>query len=396
MNFEHTEDRRMLADSIGRFLREQYPFETRDKIVKSHQGWSRGHWTQIAELGSVGALFGEADGGYGGTGFDIAAVFEQLGRGLVVEPFLGTLLVGRAIAAAGSDAQRLKLAEIIAGNCVAAFAHGETDAGYELAHVATRAERKGDGWVIDGTKAVVAHAEAAGLLLVSARTSCDLADEAGISLFLVPAGTPGVSMRGYPVIDGGRAADVTLEGVVLGADALLGKTGEGFGVLERAVGAGIVALAAEAVGAMDAAKDATLEYLRTRKQFGVPIGSFQALQHRMADLLLEVEQARSAVINAAAALDEPDRVQRERTLSAAKFTVGRVGTLVAEESIQMHGGIGMTWELPLSHYAKRLVMIDHWLGDEDHHLQRYVALGRSGREPALHTTNSGLGSTEEA
>ena len=212
---------------------------------------------------------------------------------------------------------------------------------------------------------------------MSARTSGDEDDEAGISLFLVSAGTPGLTVRGYGLIDGGRAAEVTLTDVKLGPDALLGEAGAGYPLLERATGRGILALCAEAVGAMDCARDATLEYLRTRRQFGTPIGSFQALQHRMADVLLEIEQARSAVINAAAALDNPDRVTRERALSAAKFTIGRIGTLVAEESIQLHGGIGMTWELPLAHYAKRLVMIDHQLGDEDHHLRRYIALAQA-------------------
>jgi alkylation response protein AidB-like acyl-CoA dehydrogenase len=376
MNFEHTEDRRMLADTLGRFLREQYPFATRDEIARSASGWSPDHWRHIAEIGTLGALFAEADGGYGGAGFDIAVVFEQLGRALVVEPFLGALLVGRAIAAGGTPAQRALLGDIIGGTCIAAFAHAEPDSGYELSRVSTRARRNGDGWVIDGAKAVVAHAEAAKLLLVSARTGGDTDDEDGISLFLVPADAAGVHRRGYPVIDGERAAEITLQGVAVGSEALLGREGGGFELLERAIGAGIVALAAESLGAMDAAKEATLEYLRTRKQFGVPIGSFQALQHRMADMLLEIEQARSALINAAAALDDPDRIRRERALSAAKVTIGRVGTLVAEESIQLHGGIGMTWELPVAHYAKRLVMNDHRLGDEDHHLERYVELGK--------------------
>ena len=377
MNFQDSEDRRMLADSLGRFLREQYPFDARDKIVKSAQGWSPTHWRQIASLGTIGALFPEADGGYGGSGFDIASVFEQLGRGLVVEPFLGALMAGRAIALAGSDAQRETLGAIIDGGSIAAFAHSEPGSGSSLSSVATRARRHADGWVLDGTKAVVEHGEAADVIVVSARVAGNVDDEAGISLFVVPADAPGLALRGYPVIDGGRAAELTLQGVVVGADALLGREGEGHAVLERAVGAGIVALCAESVGAMEAAKEATLEYLRTRRQFGVPIGTFQALQHRMADLLLEVEQARSALINAASALDDPDRTKRERALSAAKFTTGRVGTLVAEESIQLHGGIGMTWELPLAHYAKRLVMNDHRLGDEDQHLARYIALGRT-------------------
>jgi len=376
MNFEHTEDRRMLADSLGRFVKEQYGFETRDRIACSAQGYSPEMWRQFADLGVIGALFTEAHGGFGGAGFDIAVVFEALGRGLVVEPFLGSaVLAGGAIALAGNEAQQGLLAEIIGGTCIAAFAHAEPDARYELAHVQTRAERAGDGWVLNGAKAVVQHGERADVFVVSARSAGAVADEAGLSLFVVPAKAAGLSLRGHPNIDGGRAAEVTLHNVRLAADALLGAEGAAFATIEKVVGTGILALCAEAIGAMDAAKEATLEYLRTRKQFGVVIGSFQALQHRMADMLLEIEQARSAVINAAAALDA-DRVTRERALSAAKFTIGRVGTLVAEESIQMHGGIGMTWELPLAHYAKRLVMIDHQLGDEDHHLERYIALGR--------------------
>jgi alkylation response protein AidB-like acyl-CoA dehydrogenase len=214
-------------------------------------------------------------------------------------------------------------------------------------------------------------------LLVSARVAGAEDEQTGISLFLVPADTPGVQVEGYALVDGGRAADVVFRDVHVGPQDTLGDPGTGFATLEHATGLGLLALCAEAVGAMDVVRDATLEYLRTRQQFGVPLGRFQALQHRMADLLLEIEQARSAVINAAAAGDHTDRRCRERALSAAKYTIGRVGTLVAEEAIQLHGGIGMTWELPLSHYAKRLVMIDHQLGDTDHHLQRYIELGRA-------------------
>lgn len=374
MNFEHTEDRRMLADSLNRFIAEQYAFEARDRIAKSAHGFSKDIWRQFAELGVIGALFNEADGGFGGGGFDVAVVFEALGRGLVVEPMLGALMAGEAIAAAGNDAQKAKLADIIEGTTLAAFAHDEPDAHYELARVQTRAERSGDGWLLNGDKAVVPQGEQADLFVISARTSGSVDDEAGISLFLVPARTPGLSVRGTPAIDGGRVAELHLDGVKLGADALLGAEGQAHATLERAIGRGVLALCAESLGAMEAAKAATLEYLRTRKQFGMLIGSFQALQHRMADLLLEIEQARSAVINAAAAIDA-GRLTRERALSAAKMSIGRIGTRVAEESIQLHGGIGMTWELPLAHYAKRLVMIDHQLGDEDHHLQRYISLG---------------------
>jgi len=376
MNFEHTEDRRMLADSLNRFIAEQYGFEKRDHIARSAHGFSPEIWQQLAEIGVIGALFKEEDGGFGGAGFDIAVVFEALGRGLVVEPLLGSLVVGTAIAVAGNEAQKAQLAGVIDGSVVAAMAHDEPGSHYELARVQTRAERNGTGWVLNGAKSVVAQGGQADLLLVSARSAGAVGDEAGISLFLLPAKTPGLTVHSYPSIDGGRVAEISLDNVKLDAGALLGTEGRGYATLEQATGRGVLALCAESLGAMEAAKTATLDYLRTRKQFGVFIGSFQALQHRMADLLLEIEQARSAVINAAAAIDA-DRITRERALSAAKASIGRIGALVAEESIQMHGGIGMTWELPLAHYAKRLVMIDHQLGDEDHHLQRFIALGRA-------------------
>jgi alkylation response protein AidB-like acyl-CoA dehydrogenase len=374
MNFQHTEDRRMLADTLNRFISEQYGFETRDRIAQSAPGFSRELWGRFAELGIIGALFDEADGGFGGGGFDISVVFESLGRGLVVEPFLDTLIVGRAIAKSGADAQKALLGELIDGSKIVALAHGEPDSHYELARVTTRAQHHGETWQLHGAKAVVQHGEHASLFLVSARTSG--ADDAqhGITLFLVPRDAAGVNVRGYRKIDGGRAAEVTFDNVTLDDDAVLGIVDEGLATLEYAIGCGVLALCAEAVGAMDVARDYTLEYLRTRKQFGVPIGSFQALQHRMADMSLEIEQARSAVINAAAALGAERKV-RERAVSAAKFSIGRIGALVAEECIQLHGGIGMTWELPLAHYAKRLVMIDHELGDEDHHLERFIALG---------------------
>ncbi|TCW82329.1 pimeloyl-CoA dehydrogenase small subunit [Burkholderia sp. SRS-46] len=375
MDFRHTEDRRMLADTLNRFIGEQYAFPVRDRIAQSAQGFDRTMWERFAELGAIGALFDEADGGFGGAGFDIAVVFECLGRGLVVEPFLGALLAGRALALAGGDAQRERLAALIAGSASAAFAHDEPGSHYELTTVRTRAEQAGDGWVLSGAKGVVDQGAQAAFFVVSARTAGHDDDAHGIGLFVVPADAPGVSLRDYRKIDGGRAAEVRFERVALPADAALGDPHDGAALLERVLGYGLLALSAEALGAMDVAKAHTLEYLRTRKQFGMPIGSFQALQHRMADLLLEVEQARSAVINAAAQLDAP-RAVRERALAAAKTSIGRIGTLVAEESIQLHGGIGMTWELPLSHYAKRLVMIDHQLGDEDHHLARYIALSK--------------------
>lgn len=370
MDFTPTPERQMLANSLGRLLADTYGMEQRHRIAGSDAGWSRQVWRDLAELGVVGALFAEGVGGFGGTGFDIAAVFEPLGRRLVVEPFLGALMAGRALASAGGQERLTE--EVVAGARVLAFAHQEAQGRHDLAVVASRAEREGDAWRLNGCKSVVPQIEAADRIVVSAST----AD--GMELFLVDRDAEGVGVRGYPLIDGGRGGDLTLEAAPA---TLLGAPGGGGALLADSVAAGLVALSWEAVGVMEELKAATLNYLRTRKQFGVPIGSFQALQHRMATVALEIEQARSAAINAAAALETEPRL-RDRAASAAKFTIGRVGTLVAEEAIQMHGGIGMTWELPLSHYAKRLIMIDHQLGDEDHHLARYAALGRAEASPA--------------
>jgi len=265
------------------------------------------------------------------------------------------------------------LEEIIAGARIAALAHFEPQGRYDPAHVDATAARAGEGWRLNGAKAVVLNGDSAETLIVSARTGGKGWDEDGISLFIVPADAQGVSRRPYALMDGGRAAEISLEGVEVGAGALLGSEGGAFPAIERSLGAGVLAVCAEALGLMEVLKDATLDYLRTRKQFGQPIGKFQALQHRMAELLIEIEQARSAVINAAGRF-EANRGEREKALSAAKHLIGQVGRLVAEEAIQLHGGIGVTWEYGPAHYAKRLVMIDHVLGDVDHHLARYIAV----------------------
>ncbi|MBV8249705.1 MAG: acyl-CoA dehydrogenase family protein [Comamonas sp.] len=377
MNFVHTEDRRMLADTLNRFVSEQYGIEQRNRLAYGEAGHSPELYARFAELGAIGALFPESVGGFGGAGFDISVVFEALGRGLVAEPLLGALLVGQALIAGGSEAQKQKLDGIIAGELLAALAHDEPGSHYELSNVGLSADRTASGWVLNGSKGVVGFGDRADLLLVSARTSGERLEQGGISLFLVDGHAAGLAKRGYNRFEGGRAAELTFDQVRLGSDALLGAEGQGHALLEHISGYALLALAAESVGAMDVAKQSTLEYLQTRKQFGAAIGSFQALQHRMADVLLEVEQARSAVINAADAIDNARGAAREKALSAAKYSVGHTGTKVAQESIQLHGGIGMTWELPLAHYAKRLVMIDHQFGDEDHHLARFIALGHS-------------------
>ena len=376
MNFNHTEERQMLSDTLSRFIREKYSIEARNEAAVSAIGYQPEIWSALAEMGIIGSLFSEENGGFGGEGFDIAVVFEALGQGLVIEPFLdNAILAGGAIAEVGNDEQKGLLEAIIAGTKIAGFAHYEPDTHYELEKVTTTAQNNNGQWVLNGSKAVVKHAEAADFFVVSARTNGHSNDTDGISLFIVPKSTEGFTIQGYNTFDGGRAAELTLDNVTLEASALLGNEGEAYPSIEAVIGRGLLALSAEAVGAMEVAKQSTVEYLQTRQQFGVPIGKFQALQHRMAELFIEIEQARSSVINAAAALDK-DRVTRERSLSAAKYTVGNVGRQVAEETIQLHGGVGMAWELALGHYAKRLVLIDHELGDADHHLGRYITLGK--------------------
>jgi alkylation response protein AidB-like acyl-CoA dehydrogenase len=374
MNFDLTEERRMLQDTLRRFLKDRYATATRNAILDSDAGFSADIWTDLADLGVIGALFAEDRGGFGGAGFDIAVVFEELGRAGVVEPFLETAILGGGLVAAlGSDDQQALVADVIAGGLHLAFAHGEPNSRYDLNRVETTARVDGDGVVLTGAKAVVMNAEAAGWLIVSARESGDAGDEAGISLFLVPADATGLSLRGYPVISGGRAAEIKLDGVRLQASARLGAAGAGFDAICTAVARANVALAAEALGAMETATALTRDYLMTRKQFGRPIGSFQALQHRFADLLIELEQARSAVINAAGHL-EAGAKERDRQIAAARNLIGRAGRLVAEEAIQMHGGIAMTQEYELAHIAKRIVMTDHRFGDTDWHLERFIDL----------------------
>lgn len=373
MDFTHTDERRMLQDSLSRYLQEQYPFTTRMSIAQSDSGVDLNKYRELCDLGIAGLLLDDSAGGYGGGGFDISVVFEELGRGLVVEPVLGSaLLSGRLLSAAAPGAlPEALLSGIISGDKIAALAHAEPASRYALAHVETEAHYHENTWIVNGQKSLVLNADVADVLLVSARTAGSASDEQGISVFMLDMQTPGVTVRAYPTIDGLRAAQVDLQNVSIGDESLVLEQQHGFAAIESTVAAAVVALCAEALGAMQVCEEMTIEYLQTRKQFGVLIGTFQALQHRLVDMSIEIEQARSAVINAAARLDA-DRNERERSVSAAKNLIGRVARQVAEESIQLHGGMAMTWEYPLSHFAKRLIMIDHMFGDSDHHLERFI------------------------
>lgn len=362
MDFNLTEERQMLQDTLRRFLAET---DTKDSTAL---------WANLAELGVIGALFTEDNGGFGGAGFDLSVVFEELGRAGVATPLLETgVLAGGLIAALGDTDQKFQVEGIIAGTQQLAFAHGEPLARYDLNHVATTATPTSDGYLLNGHKSVVMNGGCANTVIISARTAGDVTDKDGISLFLVDAAA--VKRRSYQTMSGADAAEIYLDDVAVPKTALLGSEGASFDEIESQVARATAALCAEAVGAMESAKALTIDYLQTRKQFGRPIGKFQALQHRMADVLVEIEQARSATINICGHLDA-ERPLRERHVSAAKNLIGRVGRLVAEESIQMHGGIGMTDEYDLAGFAKRMVMIDHQWGDTDHHLERFIALAR--------------------
>lgn len=374
MNFELTDERQMLQDGLRRLLQGSYTPALRAEIVQSKTGFSSDVWNSLAEMGVIGALFTENDGGFAGAGFDLALVFEEIGRVGAVDPLIDTAILGGGlIAALGNDEQKQLIDDIIGGVVQVALAHTEPASRYDISRVETSAARAGDNFVLTGRKAVVVNAPAADHLVVSARTAGKAADRDGISLFLVPAGTDGVSLRGYPLVGGGQAAEITLDNVTVDPAALIGPEGGAYDAIATANARAVVAISAEALGLMEAIKTLTVDYLKTRKQFGRPIGKFQALQHRMSDVAVEIEQARSAVINLAGHVDGPIDI-RDKHVSAAKNLIGNAAKMVAEESIQMHGGIGMTEEYELGHLAKRLIMVDHRFGDATYHLERFIEL----------------------
>jgi pimeloyl-CoA dehydrogenase small subunit len=374
MDFDFTEEQRLLDETVRRLIKGEYDFEKRKTYLKSPAGFSKELWSRYAEIGLLGLPFPESEGGFGGSGVETMIVMENFGRGLALEPYLATVVLAGGIVAAAGTAQQKKavLPEIAQGKLMLAFAHGERQARYGLSDVETRAHKDGKGYVLSGAKSVVLHGESADRLVVSARTSGGAREEKGITLFLVDAKAKGVERRGYPTIDGLRAAEVRLDKVSVGADAVLGKVDDGYPVIAQAVDRAIAALAAEAVGIMETLNTLTLDYLKTRKQFGVPIGSFQALQHRMAEMVVELEQAKSMSILAALSADLGDVKERRRVISGAKVQIGQSGRFIGQCSIQLHGGMGMTEEYQAGHYFKRLTMIDQTFGDVDHHLDRFA------------------------
>ncbi len=374
MDFSFTSEQDMLRDTVARLVREQYDFETRRKIAKTEAGWRPEMWAQFAELGLLAAPFSEEEGGFGGP-VEAMILMEEFGKGLVIEPFLQTAIIGGAFLRHGGTAAQKDeyFPAIVGGERILAFAQAEPKSRYDLHDVSTTAKKDGAGYVLNGQKAVVIGAPFASHLVVSARTSGGQRDANGVTVFLVPKDAKGVSTRDYPTVDGLRASEVYFENVSVGADAVLGQVDNGLPLITKAVDNGIAGLCAEAVGCMKMLNEATIGYSKQRKQFGQPIGNFQVLQHRMVDMFMAAEQSVSMTYMVTLKLDEDDRA-RSLAASGAKIQIGKAGKLIGQDAVQIHGGMGMTDELNVGHFFKRLTMIDSQYGNVDWHLRRYTEL----------------------
>ena len=379
MDFSLSADQTMIKDSVDRFVADAYSFDARTQLVESEEGFSREHWRTFAGLGWLGIAFPEDRGGFGGTAVETMILMEAFGKGLVLEPFVPTVVLGGSALAFGgtSSAHRELLERLIEGELLLSLAYAESGSRYDPSIVETRARRDGSDLIIDGAKIGVPFGAAADKLVVSVRTKGERQDPGGITLVLVDRDAAGLSRRDYRTVDGQRASDVRFAGVRIPADAVLGEVDGGLPLLERVLDSGLGALAAEAVGLMTVMQRTTLAYLKTREQFGVPIGSFQALQHRAVDMLIQLELARSiCYYGTVALLEDGDARDRGKALSATKVQIARSGRYVGQQAIQLHGGIGMSEEYAVGHYFKRMSMIELALGDVDYHLHRFVALGR--------------------
>ena len=374
MDFDLTDEQRLLKDSIDRFIADRYGFEARRGYQAEPEGFSRANWAQFAELGLLGLPFSEADGGFGGTPVDTALVMEAFGRGLVVEPYLATVVIcGALLRRLASPEQRARLVpQIAAGEILLSYAQVERHSRNSLNDVSTFAAHNGGSWTISGEKSLVLNGDSANWLLVTARTAGDERDRHGIGLFLVDAAGSGVTRRGFPTQDGMRAAEITLAAA---AAEPVGDPAEGLLGLEAAQDEILAAVMAEAVGVMQVMHDMTVDYLKTRKQFGRAIGDNQALQHRSVDMYVSLEQARSMSLFATMMASEPDEVERQRAVHAAKVQIGRSGRHIGQEAVQLHGGIGMTMEYAVGHYFKRMTMIERGFGDTQAHLSALARLG---------------------
>ncbi len=376
MDFNFTEEQEMVRDGIARMVREQYDWETRRKAIESEAGWRPEVWAQLAELGILGMPFSEEVGGFGGGAVDAMIVMEEFGKGLVVEPFVPSVVcAGGFLKHAGSHAQREEhLSAIISGERVFAFAYAEPRGRFNLADLETTAKKDGATYTLNGHKAVVIGAPWASHLVVTARTGGERRESDGVSVFIVDKSAAGVVTRDYETVDGRRASEVYFENVCVSADAMIGEEGAALPVIELVADEAVAALCAEACGAMKVAHAQTLEYSKQRKQFGVPIGKFQVLQHRMVDMYTAYETAVSLTYLATLKLGEPEK-ERMRHVSAAKVGVGQSARLIGQEAVQIHGGNGVTDEYAIGHYFKRLTVFDTEFGNVDHHMKRHIALG---------------------
>lgn len=376
MDFSLSEEQQLLKDSVDRFIREEYDLESRRKLVATEEGFSRDHWKKMAELGWLGVSLPEDFGGIEGGPVETMVIMEGFGEGLVVEPYLPTVVLGgNFLMEAGSDDLKSELLpQMASGELMMTFAYAERQSRFDLNDVELKAEKSGGGYTLNGHKGVVLHAATADKIIVSARTAGGGRDESGITLFVVDNGAKGLIRRDYPTVDGSRASELTFENVAVGADAVLGEVDNGLPIIERVVGKGIAAICAEAVGCMKVLHETTNDYLKQRKQFGAPLNKFQVLQHRMVDMFMEYEQARSMSYMVTLKCDEDDTVERAKAVSAAKVQIGNSGRFVGQQSVQLHGGMGMTDELHVGHYFKRLTMIDTMFGNRDYHLRRFSNL----------------------
>jgi pimeloyl-CoA dehydrogenase small subunit len=375
MDFEPSDDQRLLVESVTRMLSDTYSFAQRKTYMSQPEGYSPAIWSQFAEQGLLGLPFAEEHGGFGGGAQEIMLVMQAFGRALVLEPFFPTVvLAGTALNVAGTADQKAAILPAIAeGSLKLAFAHGERQARYDLTDVITTATRSGSAWLLDGSKTVVSHGEAADKIIVSARTSGDRHDADGITLFLVNTGSSGVARRGYQSRDDTRAADISLSNVAVSEADVLGEVGRGLPVIQRIVEAAIAATAGETVGAMEAMNEMTLEYTKTRVQFGNPIGSYQVVQHRLADMFMTQEQGRSMAMLATMSIDNPDDAARAHDIALAKVGIGQAGRYVSQSAVQMHGGIGMTEEYAVGHYFRRCMVIERLFGDPAYYLHKLAA-----------------------
>ncbi len=375
MNFELSEEQKMIQQSVERFVQENYDLTNRVKISSEDPGYSQEYWTAMAELGWLGLAFSEEEGGFGGNQIDTLVLMEQFGKGLVLEPFLANIVLGGgAIKRGGSPAIKESiLPNLIEGNLQVTLAYAEEQSRFDIEDVATAAREDGSNFIINGKKSMVLNAESADKIVVVTRTSGSQVDEDGISLFLVDATSKGIERENFPTVDGLRASEITFTDVEVPSENLIGEKDKGFSILQAVVNDAILALSAEAVGAMEVLYKDTVEYTQQREQFDHPLSDFQVLQHRMVDMFMEYEQCKSLLLRATMETVQ-DPILAQRTVHALKHLIGKSGIFVGESAVQLHGGMGVTEELRIGHFFKRLLVIDSQFGNSDFHLDKFTSL----------------------